>query len=179
MKQTNLHSQALSGPARRYLHAVKHELCLRGTARRRVIKPLARKLREHPDYTYDQIVSIFGTCGETALELNQSIPGYLYSKSYWRFAFLPVGILGLWGCLQYLGFRMFCQFLLHYPGFLSPIYPGNEDSIGIIGGADGPTAIFITDSPAFTSSLSFAACVLFSLAGFLGYYLLRHWKRPI
>ena len=179
MNQPHFRSQALSGPAKRYLHAVRHELCLRGPARHKALSPLKEALREHPEYSYDQIVTQIGTCGETALELNQSIPGFLYSKSYWRFAFLPLGLIGLWGCLQYLGFRMFCQFLLHYPGFLSPIYPGNEDSIGIIGGADGPTAIFITDSPAFTSSLSFAACLLLSVIGIGGYYLLRHRKTPL
>lgn len=67
---------------------------------------------------------------------------YIQKKSPWRWLFLTGAILSG----AYLAFR---KFLLTFGRNLIgwTFHPGESASIGIIGGADGPTAVFITSAP--------------------------------
>ena len=65
-------------------------------------------------------------------------------KSPWRFVFLACAVYGAWELLGSL-----CAWIL-YLGLADPIFSMTEStSVGIIGGADGPTAIFVT-TPGWT-----------------------------
>lgn len=88
-------------------------------------------------------------------------------KSPWRFALLAVAVYGavellgsLWAYLLYL--------MLADP-FL---YNSEAASIGIIGGADGPTAVFVT-TPAWTGYILPVVCLV---VGLWGYYRLCRCK---
>ena len=93
---------------------------------------------------------------------------YTYRKSPWRFLFLGIAAIG--------GVRLL------YDGFVSLIgyvvlrrelvQNGSAAAIGIIGGADGPTAIFVT-TPAWTRPAWMAALLII---GIVGYLLLRRCK---
>lgn len=62
-----------------------------------------------------------------------------------KFARMGAVVFAALGMLTLLVDRLFQKWLLHKA--LEQIQPGEASSIGIIGGADGPTAIFITSIP--------------------------------
>ena len=67
---------------------------------------------------------------------NEQMKEYAYRKSPWRFLFAALAVYGGWELLGSLiaGIAMLTLTLSH----------PNASSVGIIGGADGPTAIFLT-----------------------------------
>ena len=109
-----------------------------------------------------------GTPAKAAADLNEQMKDYTYRKSPWRFLFLGIAAIG--------GVRLL------YDGFVSLIgyvvlrrelvQSGGAAAIGIIGGADGPTAIFVT-TPAWTRPAWMAALLII---GVVGYLLLRRCK---
>lgn len=84
----------------------------------------------------------------------------VFRKSPWRFAFLAAGVFGLWGLLQPLAAKAL-YLVLRDPVLLTK----HAASIGIIGGADGPTAIFVTGQSPAVRWLSLLLVVI----GVLGY----------
>ncbi len=66
---------------------------------------------------------------------------YTYRKSPWRFAFAAVAIAA--GC-KLLWPVVVSIFVWLYTGYLTLTTDGFASSIAIIGGADGPTAVFPT-----------------------------------
>ena len=72
-------------------------------------------------------------------------------KNLWRIAFLAIGSVGLWKLLKMLAVRVL--YLFWKDPYLTM---ENAASIGIIGGADGPTAIFVTSriSPALVIGIA-------------------------
>ena len=84
------------------------------------------------------------------------------SKNPWRFVFLAMAVLsGAWLAF-YAALQIFARSL---------ISAGEQTGIGIIGGADGPTAVFVTASPGFDWDPVIAGTVL--IAGVAGFVLLR------
>jgi len=83
-------------------------------------------------------------------------------KSPWRFVFLAAALYGLWKLLSKVAARVMYLFLKD-PFLLSY----EAASIGIIGGADGPTAIFVT-SPGWVHWLVPFLFLAVGLLGFLG-----------
>ena len=88
-------------------------------------------------------------------------------KSPWRLAFLALAILGAVG--PYLLKAIFLGQAL----FASIAASGGSASIGIIGGADGPTAVFITGNPAWYLIIRLAVIAL----GVVGYLCLLRCKK--
>ena len=91
-------------------------------------------------------------------------------KSPWRFAFAACAVYGawkllgvLWVNLIYLGVRVWDHFS---PQMMAV-------SIGVIGGADGPTAIFVTTPP----SMQNLHWVVLLAVGILGFLWLRRRDR--
>ena len=87
-------------------------------------------------------------------------------KSPWRFAFLACAVYGavklmggLWVNILYWGSRLFLE-------IRSEFVPNEVYSVGIIGGADGPTAIFLT-MPVWASYLIPAAALAVGIWGYL------------
>lgn len=89
-------------------------------------------------------------------------------KNLWRIAFLAIGSVGLWKLLKMLAVRVL--YLFWKDPYLTM---GNAASIGIIGGADGPTAIFIT-TPDWASRILPIILLAIGISGFL--YLKKRKK---
>ena len=150
----------------------------RRSVRRRLNMPKALKDRVMADFLCsidarredgqkeEMILEELGNPKQAAKELNRQMQEYTYRKSPWRWACLALAILsGL--CIAYKGL----------PGLLLMLFnKANNASIGIIGGADGPTAVFVT-----TSGNGFHATIglyiLFLITGVLGFLILRKLKQ--
>lgn len=93
-------------------------------------------------------------------------------KSPWRFLFA--------GCTLWGGLKLLVTLVSILPGVLPQagvsLSPSKATSIGIIGGADGPTAIFVTTQENPWVSVLVALVLL--AVGILGYLLLSHLRKP-
>ena len=86
-----------------------------------------------------------------------------YRKSPWRFVFLGIAVLtGLWLAATRLAL-----------GILGSLSIGEAASIGIIGGADGPTAILVASTGTDWDSILVGAILIVSV---LAYLRLRRCK---
>lgn len=86
-------------------------------------------------------------------------------KNPWRFLFLAIGAYGV---LKLLGGIWVNTLYLLLPVHATMSTP-KAYSVGIIGGADGPTAVFVT-APVW---ISYIVPVLCLIVGILGYLKLR------
>ena len=154
------------GAVRRYLKAVERRLCLPKDLRARVLSDLLTTIcaRQEQGETTESILRTLGTAKQTAAEFNEQLQEYTYHKSPWRFVCLIVAVLSAlwlagWGVGQ---------------AFVWSLTHRNNASVGIIGGADGPTAILVTTTNAFREGV--AALVLL-IIGIVGFCLLRKMKK--
>lgn len=150
-----------------YVNAVERRLNLPREIKARVMSDFQSSIvaRREAGQTDEEIYAELGTPAKAAADLNEQMKDYTYRKSPWRFLFLGIAAIG--------GVRLL------YDGFVSLIgyfllrrQSGGAATIGIIGGADGPTAIFVT-TPAWTRPVWMAALLI---VGVVGYLLLRHCK---
>lgn len=153
---------------KKYMKDVKRKLNLPKDVKNRVMADLETSVRSRLEagQTQEQIMAELGTPAEVAAELNGQMKEFAYVKSPWR-----------WGCLA-LAAVSALAFL--YKGVLNllvaAITYAERQNVGIIGGADGPTAIFVTQAPesAVYSMLISALILVMSLVGF---YSLGHMRK--
>lgn len=142
---------------------------------RRLNLPLNVKARVMNDFTTtiaamreagktdEEIYAELGSPKKVAADLNEQMKEFAYRKSPWRFVFLIMAIIsGAW--------------LAFYAGMmwiLNLLVGSEAGSLGIIGGADGPTAIFVTTSGPDWDLLCLAALLVI---GLVGYWLLKRRK---
>lgn len=88
------------------------------------------------------------------------------SRNLWRWVCLVVAIVGALSLLWQGGFMVLTYMLTR----------NEAASIGIIGGADGPTAIFVATNLA-PIGYSIIVPLILLILGFVGFYLLGHKKR--
>ena len=90
-----------------------------------------------------------------------------YKKSPWR-----------WACLALSAFSALCLVFGGLKNLLLVLFnkANNAASIGIIGGADGPTAIFVTSATRDTALPSEAIYILLLIMGLIGFSALRKIK---
>ena len=153
-----------------YVNAVERRLNLPREIKARVMSDFQSSIvaRREAGQTDKKIYAELGPPAKAAADLNEQMKDYTYRKSPWRFLFLGIAAIG--------GVRLL------YDGFVSLIgyvvlrrelvQSGGAATIGIIGGADGPTAIFVT-TPAWTRPAWMAALLII---GIVGYLLLRRCK---
>ena len=151
-----------------YVNAVERRLNLPRGIKARVMSDFQSSIvaRREAGQSDEEIYAELGTPAKAAADLNEQMKDYTYRKSPWRFLFLGIAAIG--------GVRLL------YDGFVSLIgyvvlrreLVQNGSAIGIIGGADGPTAIFVT-TPAWTRPAWMAALLII---GVVGYLLLRRCK---
>lgn len=128
----------------RYLRAVRRRLPLSGQMKDRVMDDLRSSINERRE------------AGQTdAAELTAQLPGYAFRKSPLRFVCLGAAVLALLAGLL--------KTVTNLRGFAS---------VGVIGGADGPTEIFIAGPQIFDWADVIAAGIVLVL-GLIGYLLLR------
>lgn len=148
-----------------YLNAVRRRLNLPKDIKNRCISDLQTTIqaRMENSESWEEIQSSLGTPKEVAAELSEQMKEYVYRKSPWRYVFLALAILCALWLAWYLGLTMFTQ-----------IFANEAASLGVIGGADGPTAIFVTTSPGFDWDIVLVAGLL--IGGIAGFLRLRRCK---
>ena len=143
----------------RYLRAVRRRLALPREKKDRVIDDLRSAIAERREAGQSdaEILSAFGSPRQAAEELNAQLRADTYRKSPWRFACLGAAVLALLTLV------------------VQVVWQRNmPSSIGVIGGADGPTAIFVSSTTLLERD--WTGVVLAGLVLVLcitGYFLLR------
>lgn len=151
-----------------YLNAVERRLNLPRDIRSRVMHDFCSSIqgRREAGLSDGEIYAELGAPKKVAAELNEQMKDYTYVKSPWRWVFLGLSVL----CGCYLAIEGAASI---YAYFLTQTAAA---SIGIIGGADGPTAIFVTASPlSLAGRAAIALAVL--LLGILGFRRMSRCKR--
>ena len=154
---------------RKYLRVVRRRLDVPKQLKDRIMEDFVSSIDARKENGQEEaaILAELGAPKMAARELNQQMREYTYRKSPWRWVCLAVAILsGL--CLAYQGL----------PGLLLMLFNKSYNaaaSIGVIGGADGPTAIFVTTKP--SSTPLFMIYGSFILLGVVGFLLLRKVKQ--
>ena len=152
---------------KKYLRAVKRRLNMPRELKERVMADLESSILSRVDdgQTEDEIIAELGTPKQAANDLNEQMKEYTYKKSPWRWLCLALAIISAL-CLAYRGL----------PGLLLMLFnKANNASIGIIGGADGPTAVFVTTNGNLFPSTGIY--VLLLIMGIIGFIALSKLKR--
>ena len=125
---------------KRYMTAIERRLTLPRDVRVRVMTDLQSSVaaRRESGQSDEEIYDELGTPQEVAAELNEQMKEYAYIKSKWRWAALAAAVLAAVMLL----FHGICGLL----AALLNLSAAEQNSLGIIGGADGPTAIFVTSN---------------------------------
>lgn len=155
---------------KKYVNAVERRLRMPRDVRARVMSDFGSSIsaRREAGECVEEILKSLGSPKKAAAELNEQMKEYTYTKSPWRFAFLGAAVAsGL-----YLLGRIITMVLVY-------VMTGSEAaSIGVIGGADGPTAIFVTttvDPPTVEMKLVLGVIVL--AASIFGFWKLSRMQR--
>lgn len=161
---------------KKYVNAVERRLNLPRKIKARVMSDFSSSIqaRRESGLTDEEIYEELGTPKQAAAALNEQMKEYTYRKSPWRFAFLACALYGgvkllggLWVNLVY----WFCVLVMEVR---SQFVPNEAYSVGVIGGADGPTAIFLT-TPVWTHYLIPVLALAVGIWGFL-YFSRRKQK---
>ena len=151
-----------------YLRSVKRKLHLPPDIKDRVMNDLISSIRSRLEAgkNEDEIISELGSPTAAAAELNTQMHEYAYEKSPWRWLCLA-GILLSAAAL----FRGGANLVLSlFTFFIS------RQSIGIVGGADGPTTIFITRSQESVLQGSVMAAIILIMS-IIGFHFLGHIRK--
>lgn len=157
----------------KYLKQVERKLNLPRDIKHRVMSDLESDIaaRLEAGLSEAAILTELGSSKKMANDLNEQMKEFTYRKSPWRFVFAACAAYGAAELLDKLiGYVLLC---LYRMGSFS--IGGQQASIGIIGGADGPTAIFVTGSaPAW---YHFVIPMLLTGVGIWGFLRLRKCKQ--
>jgi len=148
---------------KKYAKAVERRLNLPAKVKARVMSDFITSLeaRRETGKTPEKLIQELGSPKKAAAELNAQMEEYTYRKSPWRYLFAACAVYGgvkilgaLWGYLMFLLFRAQLS-----------LTQSEAASIGVIGGADGPTAVFIT-TPGWVSWILPVALFIMGAWGF-------------
>lgn len=162
---------------KRYVNAIERRLHLPRDVKARVMSDFGSSIqaRRERGMSDEEIYEELGSPKKAAQELNEQMKAFAYRKSPWRFLFLGLAILSG-------GWLVLYQLLLRFGMLLDTLkisfFPSESASVGIIGGADGPTAIFVTGTTAMGQGFDWDVpiMVLLLAVGLLGYVLLRRCR---
>ena len=163
---------------KKYTNAVERRLALPRKIKVRVMSDFLSSItaRRESGMTDEEIYRELGSPKLAAAVLNEQMKEYTYRKSPWRFVFLAAAIYGtmellsgIWVNLVYLWYRFQAGDQVMGIGMTRV----ESASIGIIGGADGPTSVFVT-APVWANYLW---ALLLILIGVLGFQRLCRCKR--
>lgn len=147
-----------------YLRRIRRKLHLPRKIRDRVIADLRSSIQARLEngQTDLEIMTELGSPKKVAAELNVQMQAYVCRKSPWRWLCLAIAILALLSLL--------------YGGILGILTSAITSSAGVIGGADGPTAIFVTSSPDASQNIRLLSVLLLAM-GVLGFIALSRLPR--
>lgn len=152
----------------RYMNTVRRKLNLPRDVKNRVMADLESSVRSRSEagQTDREIMEELGTPVQVAAELNEQMREFAYGKSPWRWLCLAMAVVSGLTLLFKGGMNLLTAMLTY----------AESQSIGIIGGADGPTAIFVTRPPesAIYGILMTALILAMSIVGF---YYLGHMRK--
>lgn len=159
---------------KRYVTAVERRLNLPREVRARVMSDFSSSIaaRREAGQSDEEIYAEFGAPSKAAADLNEQMKEFTYRKSPWRFGFAA---LAVWGGLTLL--RLLIPQLMHWGFRLSALFRPEASSIGIIGGADGPTTIFVTSPVSMLIGLYILLPLLAVIVGLWGFFRLRKCRR--
>ena len=162
---------------KKYCARVERRLNLPRDVKNRVMTDFRSSIqaRREAGMADEEIFAELGAPKKAAADLNEQMKEYAYRKSPWRYLFgltavLSGGWLVLYGIMQRLGMLL---------DTLSVSFKNNSASIGIIGGADGPTSVFVTGVSTTGSGLDWDVVLvcLVLVASILAYLRLRKCKQ--
>ena len=162
----NSYCKDLPGEVKKYLKTVERKLKLPKKIRAEVISDLVTGICSRKENGEDlgELLQSMGSAAEVAADLNAEMSDMVCCKSKWRWLCLPVGLISLAVILE----RGITGLLTHTANL-------TVDFLGVIGGADGPTAIFVTSTPGTDAGSLVIAGILLVLSIF-GFYMLSHMK---
>ena len=162
---------------KKYVNAVERRLNLPREIKARVMSDFSSSIqaRREAGMSDEAIYAELGTPKKAAADLNEQMKEFAYRKSPWRFLFAAMAACGaaellgvLWGYLVYFWYQ-----LVYSEVMCIGATTMESSSIGIIGGADGPTAIFVT-TPIW---MHYILPVLALVVGIWGFLRLRKCKQ--
>lgn len=153
---------------KKYTRAVERRLDLPRDVKTRVMNDFISSIaaRREAGESDEQIFAELGTPKEAARVLNEQMREYNYRKSPWRWVALVSAVLaGL--MLAFNGVAGLLAHLLN-EAIHDPM------NVGVIGGVDGPTAVFVTVAP---SDPGWVVWSVVLVAGILGWHYLSRLKQ--
>ena len=154
----------------KYLRAVRRRLNMPKDLKDRVMTDFTSSIeaRMEDGQSKETILAELGNPSQAAKELNTQMKEYTYMKSPWR-----------WGCLILAVFSGLCLAYHGYANLLLMLFNkvNNAASVGIIGGADGPTAVFVTTKELYSGLPAEAIYAMLLIMGVLGFIALSKLKR--
>ena len=153
----------------KYLRAVRRRLNMPKDLKDRVMTDFAGSIDARMELGQSEadIFAELGTPKQVAKDLNEQMKEYTYKKSPWRWACLILAVFsGL--CLVYQGYANLLLILFN---------KANNASIGIIGGADGPTSVFITTKTLYSGLPAEAIYAMLLVMGLIGFIALSKMKQ--
>lgn len=125
---------------KRYCGAIERKLNLPREVKVRVMTDLQSSIsaRREAGQADEEIFSELGTPEAVAAELNEQMREYAYTKSKWRWAALAAA--------AFAGLMLVFQGITGLLTSALNLSLAEQNSLGIIGGADGPTVLFVTSN---------------------------------
>ena len=153
----------------KYLRSVRRRLNMPKELKDRVMTDFTGSLeaRMESGQSFEEILAELGSPKQAAKELNLQMKDYTYQKSPWR-----------WGCLVLAVFSGLCLVYNGYANLLLMLFNNaNNASIGIIGGADGPTSVFVTTRTLYSGLPAEAIYAMLLVMGLIGFIALSKMKQ--
>ena len=151
-----------------YISRVKWRLNLPREIKDRAVSELAGSVQtmQEAGKRDEEILAELGTPRQVAAQLNEQWKEYAWRKSPWRFDFLACAVYGALQLFPAFWINVLYWFLSAVYEIRSQFYPLETYSVGIIGGADGPTAIFVA-GPVWAAYLPPVAMLVIGIWGYL------------
>ena len=161
---------------RAYLRAVKWRLNLPKEIRRRVMSDFEGDVdaRLEAGMTWEAVLEELGNPRKAAADLNVQMKEYAYRKSPWRYLFGVMAVLSGGWLILYAILQKFGMLLNTLRWSFSP---NEAASIGIIGGSDGPTAIFVTGKTTVMPDWDVILVALILVVSILAFLRLRRCRQ--
>ncbi len=156
---------------KKYTNSVERKLNLPREIRNRVMNDFCSSIvaRRESGMTDEEIYAEFGPPRKAAADLNAQMEEFAYRKSPWRYLFAA---FAAYGAAELLG-ELLAWILIFF--MKGSAHLGDSSAVGIIGGADGPTAIFVTATiDTFPSAV---LAVILLAVGIWGFLRLSRCKR--